>query len=95
MRLKLGMSPLGAACIYVSSAAPSKRLLGATNGLAQTVASAQGTIVPAAADWLFAFSITNDVLGGNLVYVVLVGAVFVGLSVAAQLPVRAWSPRAR
>ena len=63
MRLKLGMSLLGAACIYVSSAAPSKRLLGATNGLAQTVASAQGTIVPAAADWLFAFSITNGVLG--------------------------------
>ena len=91
--MMLGISLLGAACIYVSSAAHSKRLLGATNGLAQTVASIQGTIVPAATDWLFAFSITNDVLGENLVYVVLVSGVFVGLSVVAQLPKGAWSQR--
>ncbi|KAI9452896.1 MFS general substrate transporter [Lactarius psammicola] len=83
-----------AASIYVSSAAPSRRLLGATNGLAQTVASVQGTIVPAATDWLFAFSITNDLLGGNFVYVVLVSGVCVGLSVAAQLPKDAWNHRA-
>lgn len=90
-RLKVYL--LGAAAIYVSSAAPSKRLLGATNGLAQTVASVQGTVVPAATDWLFAFSITNDVLEGNFVYVVLVSGVFLGLSVAAQLPRDAWSHR--
>ena len=84
----------GAACIYVSSAAPSKRLLGATNGLAQTVASVQGTIVPAATDWLFAYSISNDVLGGNLVYVVLISGVCVGLSVVAQVPRDAWNHRA-
>jgi len=83
-----------ATAIYISSAAPSKRLLGTTNGLAQTVASVQGTIVPAATDWLFAFSITNDVLGGNFVYVVLISGVFVGLSVAAQLPRNAWRHRA-
>jgi hypothetical protein len=91
--LKLGIVRLGAASIYISTAAPSKRLLGATNGLAQTVVSVQGTIVPAATDWLFALSITNDVLGGNFVYVVLVSCVFVGLSVAAQLPKDAWRQR--
>jgi hypothetical protein len=93
----LSVSRMGfsAASIYISSAAPSKRLLGATNGLAQTVVSVQGTIVPAATDWLFAFSITNDVLGGNFVYVVLVSGVFVGLFVAAQLPKDSWGHRTR
>ena len=86
---------LGTACIYVSSAAPSKQLLGTTNGLAQTVASIQGTIIPAATDWLFAFSITNDVLGGILVYVVLMSGVSIGLSVAAHLPKGAWNQRTR
>ncbi|KAI9446079.1 MFS general substrate transporter [Lactarius indigo] len=82
---------ISAASIYISSATPSRRLLGATNGLAQTVASVQGTVVPAATDWLFAFSITNGVWGGNFVYFVLVSLVCVGLSVVVQLPRDAWN----
>jgi len=72
--------------IFIASAAPSKQSLGATNGLAQAVISIQRTIGPAAADWLFAFSVTNNVLGGNFVYVVLLVVVCVGLCVATGLP---------
>jgi hypothetical protein len=76
--------------MYLSSAAPNKRSLGATNGLAQSVASIQRTIAPAVADWLFAFSITNNVLGGNLVYIVLLVVVCGGLYVASHLPPQMW-----
>ena len=77
--------------MYLSSAAPNERSLGATNGLAQSVASIQRTVGPAVADWLFAFSIANNVLGGNFVYFVLLVLVCVGLYVAAQLPRHMWT----
>jgi len=78
--------------MYISSATPpDMRSLGAVNGLAQTVASIQRTVGPAAADSLFAFSVTNNVLGGNFVYVVLVSLVGLGLYVAAKLPRHAWT----
>ena len=81
---------LGATLMYISSAAPNKRSLGTTNGLALSVASVQRTIAPAVADWLFAFSIEKNVLGGNFVYIVLLGLVCIGLYVAAQLPRNMW-----
>ncbi|KAI9443984.1 MFS general substrate transporter [Lactarius indigo] len=77
--------------MYISSAVPNKRLLGATYGLAQMVAAIQCMAGPAAADWLFAFSLTNNVLGGNFAYVILVGLVGVGLCVSAQLPQNMWT----
>ena len=77
--------------MYLSSAAPNKRSLGATNGLAQSVASIQRTVAPAVADWLFAFSIANNILGGNFVYIVILVLVCGGLYVAAQLPRRMWA----
>ncbi|KAI0302844.1 MFS general substrate transporter [Multifurca ochricompacta] len=76
--------------LYLSSAAPNKRSLGATNGFAQTVSSAQLVIGPAGADWLFAFSVTNNVLGGYLVYIVLLAFACIGPCVAAQLPRHTW-----
>ena len=81
---------LGAVLMYLSSAAPNKRSLGTTNGLAQSVASVQRTIAPAVADWLFAFSIEKNVLGGNLIYVILLALVCVGLYVATRLPRNMW-----
>ena len=65
------------------------------NGLAQTVASVQRTFGPAAADSLFAFSVTNNILGGNLVYFVLLPAVCIGLWVAAKLPRHVWTHNGR
>ena len=76
--------------MYISSAAPNKRSLGATNGVAQTVVSIQRTVAPAAAATLFAFSLENNILRGNFVYVVLVAIVCVGLGVAFQLPRNTW-----
>jgi len=77
--------------IFISSAAPNKRSLGATNGFAQTIVSIQRTFGPAAADSLFAFSVTNNVLGGNFVYVVLLVLVSVGLYIASRLPRHRWA----
>ena len=76
--------------MYISSAAPNKRSLGATNGVAQTMVSIQRTVGPAAAASLFAFSLENNVLGGNFVYVVLLVVVCAGLGVAVQLPKNTW-----
>ena len=52
--------------------------------------SVQRTVGPAAAASLFAFSLENNVLGGNFVYVVLLVVVCAGLGVAAQLPKNTW-----
>lgn len=76
--------------MYVSTAAPNKRSLGATNGVAQTIVSIQRTVGPAAAASLFAFSLENNILRGNFVYVVLLAIVWVGLGVAVQLPKNMW-----
>ena len=76
--------------MYIPSASPNKRSLGATNGVAQTMVSVQRTVGPAAAASLFAFSVENNVLGGNFVYVVLLVVVCAGLGVAVQLPKNTW-----
>ncbi|KAF8258683.1 major facilitator superfamily domain-containing protein [Lactarius quietus] len=81
----------GAVFMYISSAPPNKRSLGATNGIAQTMASIQRTIGPAASASLFAFSLNGNIWGGNFVYAVLLGFVLAGLGVAVQLPRKTWS----
>lgn len=81
--------------MYVSSSAPSRRSLGATNGLAQTVVSIQRAVAPAAAASLFAFSLNNNILGGNFTYIVLVVLVCIGLCIAVQLPKNTWTPAER
>jgi hypothetical protein len=68
--------------MFIVSAAPNKRSLGTTNGLAQMVVAIQRTVSPAVVGSLFAFSLASDVLGGSFAYVVLLGVVRVGLSVA-------------
>jgi hypothetical protein len=77
--------------MYLSSATSSRRSLGALNGFAQMVASIQCAVGPAVADSLFAFSVTNNILGGNFVYVVLLTLVCVGLYMAVRLPKRMWT----
>ncbi|KAI0290669.1 MFS general substrate transporter [Russula brevipes] len=85
---KMGFS---AVFMYITSATPNKRSLGATNGLAQTVAAVQRTAAPATADWLFAFSISNNVLGGNFIFVVLLTMVCAGLWISSKLPRNLWT----
>ena len=72
--------------MYISSAAPNRRSLGAAYGLAQVASSIQCFVGPAAADRLFAFSLMHNVLGGNFAYVVLIGVACVGLGVSRHLP---------
>ena len=77
--------------MYISSAAPNKRSLGAAYGLSQVASSVQSVVGPAAADRLFAFSLTYNVLGGNFAYVVLLGVVCVALGVSTRLPKNPWA----
>ena len=76
--------------MYISSAAPNRRSLGATNGIAQTMIAIQRTIGPVAAASLFAFSLDSGILGGNFAYVVVLATVWVGLGVTTQLPENMW-----
>ncbi|KAF8265571.1 major facilitator superfamily domain-containing protein [Lactarius quietus] len=88
--LSLSDMEFGTICMYISYAAPNKRSLGATNGLAQMVVSIQRAVGPAVATSLFAFSLENNILGGNFAYVVLLATVCAGLVVAVQLPRTTW-----
>ncbi|KAH9052780.1 MFS general substrate transporter [Lactarius vividus] len=88
--LTLSGMGFGAIFMYISSASPNKRSLGATNGLAQTIVSIQRAIGPAAAASLFAFSLDHNILGGNFAYVVLLSIVCVGVGIAMQLPNDTW-----
>jgi len=90
--LSFSVSRMGYTAIYIfiSSAVPSKRSLGAANGVGQTMASALSMVGDASANWLFAFSITNNVLGGNFVYVVLLVLVCLGVYTASRLPRQKW-----
>ncbi|KAH7884692.1 MFS general substrate transporter [Phlebopus sp. FC_14] len=56
---------------FTTRAAPNKQSLGTTNGLSQTLTSIARAIGPAVATSLFAVSKEKNVLGGNLVYVIL------------------------
>ncbi|KAN0135048.1 Major facilitator superfamily domain containing protein [Lactarius tabidus] len=93
----LGIAEMGFSAIYmyISSAVPNKRSLGTANGLAQMVVSLQRMIGPAVADWLFAFSLMHNILGGNFAYVILVILVGVGLCIFAQLPRNMWTHNSR
>ncbi|KAH9059711.1 MFS general substrate transporter [Lactarius vividus] len=77
--------------MYVSSAAPNTRSLGAVYGLSDVASSVLGTVGPAAAGWLFAFSLTHDVLGGTFAYIVLLGVVCIELGASTWLPKNTWA----
>lgn len=77
---------VGCLFIFLSSAAPTKRSLGAVNGLGQTVASGFRAIGPAAATSFFAVSVQKDILGGYAVYLLLFVLSCLSLLLAAHLP---------
>ena len=77
--------------IYISSAAPNRRSLDSAYGLSHVASSIQSVVGPAAADRLFAFSLTYNVLGGNFAYVVLVGVTCVALGISTHLPRKLWA----
>jgi hypothetical protein len=76
----------GTIMIYIRAASPNKRSLGATNGIAQLVAATVRAIGPATATSLYAFSVSQDLLGGYAVYVILIAATFFAIKFALKLP---------
>ncbi|KAH7335700.1 major facilitator superfamily domain-containing protein [Rhizoctonia solani] len=72
--------------LLVNRSSPSRRSLGAVNGLAQMVASASRALGPAAATSLFAISVQKNLLGGNLVWFVLAAVGVLGVMAACNIP---------
>ncbi|KAF8519192.1 MFS general substrate transporter [Gautieria morchelliformis] len=93
VQLALGTLPsmaFSATFIFLTSAVPSRSALGATTGLAQTVASTMRAIGPAGATSLFALSVEHNLLGGTLVYWVLCLVSAGGTLAATRLPAMPW-----
>ncbi|KAG7095845.1 hypothetical protein E1B28_006540 [Marasmius oreades] len=81
------VSNVSYACIqllHVEAATPGT--LGAVNGFSQTAASAIRTVAPTLASSLFALSLQSGVLGGYLVYAVILPVTLVGSGCATRLP---------
>lgn len=76
--------------MYITASAPSKRSLGAINGLSQTTVSFARAVGPAMSTSLFSLSVEHKILGGYAVYAILF--VFSGLALllAARLPHEMW-----
>ncbi|KDR81939.1 hypothetical protein GALMADRAFT_59708 [Galerina marginata CBS 339.88] len=79
---------LGYGCVYmfITAAAPNKRSLGATNGLAQTLVSVGRMVTPVIASSLLSLSIVHHIFWGYAAYVVLVSLTMGGIWLASQLP---------
>ncbi|GAA5893320.1 hypothetical protein JCM8208_004408 [Rhodotorula glutinis] len=58
--------------ITITDSAPSKRLLGTLNGVAQMCSSLMRSIGPASASALFALGVSHDLLGGQFVFLVMI-----------------------
>lgn len=72
--------------LLVTRSAPCRRSLGTVNGLAQMVASASRAVGPAFATSLFALSIERNILGGNLIWLVLTLVALSGVVAACRIP---------
>ncbi|KAG1841299.1 major facilitator superfamily domain-containing protein [Suillus subalutaceus] len=76
----------GVSFMYISVASPNRASVGATNGFAQVIVSVMRAVGPAAANSAFSISIERQYLGGNLVYCVMAGMVYVAMGVGVLLP---------
>ncbi|RDX57347.1 MFS general substrate transporter [Lentinus brumalis] len=81
----------GCIFIFVTSAAPNKTSIGATNGIAQLAASVVRAIGPAAATSLFALSVESNWVNGYGVYAIFIVLSFLFMFVGIPLPRRSWS----
>ncbi|CAE6488032.1 unnamed protein product [Rhizoctonia solani] len=72
--------------LVVARSAPCARSRGTVNALAQMVASASRAVAPAMATSTFAFSVKNDILGGNFIWLVLSFVTLLGVVATYQIP---------
>jgi len=79
---------LGYGCVYmfITAAAPNKRSLGATNGLAQTLVSVGRIVTPVMATSVLSLSIQRHIFWGYAAYVVLASLTVGGIWLASRLP---------
>ncbi|KAG2132983.1 major facilitator superfamily domain-containing protein [Suillus clintonianus] len=76
----------GCILMFITAAAPNKRSLGATNGLAQMTASIVRAIGPASSTSMFAYSIQHNLMGGYAVYAIFVTMGIFAMKIATKLP---------
>ena len=76
--------------MFVTASSPSRDSLGAVNGLAQTATSVMRMLGPASTTSFFAFCVEKNLLGGNLIYLVLILLTIVGFAAAQLLPDEPW-----
>jgi len=74
--------------IFVTRAAPNPQSLARTNGLSQIVYSVCGALGPTLATIVFAVSKEHNLLGGHLIYVVMVMFSVAGVILSSLLPAR-------
>jgi len=80
----------GCIFMFVTASAPSKRSLGATNGLSQTTVSIARAIGPAMATSLFAVSVEHNLLRGYAVYAILFVLSCFAVLLGLRLPHEMW-----
>ncbi|KAG2126676.1 major facilitator superfamily domain-containing protein [Suillus cothurnatus] len=76
----------GCILMFITAAAPNKRSLGATNGLAQMTASIVRTFGPATSTSMFAYSVQHNLMGGYAVYTVFIVMTVIAMRFGAKLP---------
>lgn len=72
--------------IFFNNSAPTKSTLGAVNGLAQTVACFARIIAPVTSSSLFSLTQQYNLLGGTMVYWILISFFVCGLYASSYLP---------
>jgi hypothetical protein len=83
-----GNGHTGCVYMFITAAAPNKRSLGATNGLAQTLVSVGRILTPVMTTSLLSLSIEKHILWGFAAYAMLVVLTSGGVWLALQLPRR-------
>ncbi|KAG2121864.1 major facilitator superfamily domain-containing protein [Suillus clintonianus] len=84
----ISYSAYGVVFMYINASAPNRASIGATNGLAQTVVSVTRAVGPALVNSAYSLSIEKQILGGNMVYLLMAGMVWIAIGVGAVLPRR-------
>ncbi|KAF8220944.1 MFS general substrate transporter [Tricholoma matsutake] len=80
----------GCIFIFIMASAPTKRSLGAVNGLSQTTVSVARALGPALTTSMFSLSVEHNLLGGHGVYAILFLFSSFALLLAVQLPHKLW-----
>lgn len=75
----------GAIHVIIAETTP-KPILGSMNGIVQMAGCAARTIAPTAASLLFSISLERHLVGGDLVYLLLVAVVLAGIKFSLALP---------